>query len=309
MATQLHVKDPWRQITAKARRSRGDVAVAYLGRGAWKLLPLKPGSRLVVDASEGAVRSGQTDPRELLKYLRGDVDVFSVTGLHAKVFAFTGVAFVGSTNVSRRSAEYLIEASLESTERSVVAGAKKFVVELARAPIGEEFAKSLVKIYRPPRVAGGKRRRTRGSAADPHGTAEPTRVVRLHLANWDDAENEADEKARRVAKAEKRRGFELNSFNMVKWSPNADKAMVVQALKEKDGRVMVSPPGRVLAAEPVRGKKSRQVVLEVPPRRRRSIESIRSQHGPAFAKRLLRGGRLSAETAARVHDLWKVRLM
>lgn len=304
MTTQLLVADPWRQITAEARRSRGDVAVAYVGTGAMKLLPLRAGSRLVVDASEGAVKSGQTDPRELLKYIRRDVDVFSVTGLHAKVFAFRGVAFVGSTNVSRRSAEYLIEATLGSTERSVVAGAKRFVGELAKAPVGEEFAKKLAKIYRPPRVAGGKRRRTRGAGADPHGAAEPTRVVRLHLATWDDAENEADEKARRAANARKRRGFELNSFNMGKWSPNADEAMVVQALKEKDGRVMLSPPGRVLAATPVRGKKSRQVVLEVPPRRRRSIESIRYTHGRAFAKRLLRGGRLSGETAAKLNELW-----
>lgn len=57
----LRVDDVWPVISAAARRRKGHVAVAYLGTGATKLLPLESGSVLVVDASEAAVCSGRTD--------------------------------------------------------------------------------------------------------------------------------------------------------------------------------------------------------------------------------------------------------
>jgi PLD-like domain len=57
----------WKSLTASAKAARKPslVAVAYFGQGASKLLPLRTGSRLVVDASEGAVKSCQTHPADL----------------------------------------------------------------------------------------------------------------------------------------------------------------------------------------------------------------------------------------------------
>ena len=78
------------------------VAVAYFGTGASKLLPLRKGSTLIVDMSQAAVGSGQTNPSEILKLVNRGVDVHSVNNLHAKVFAVGNQAFVGSTNVSQQ---------------------------------------------------------------------------------------------------------------------------------------------------------------------------------------------------------------
>ena len=61
----LH-EDLWPTITRLARKSgRKHVAVAYLGSGASRLLPLGRGDSLVVDMSPGAVKSGQTNPFEV----------------------------------------------------------------------------------------------------------------------------------------------------------------------------------------------------------------------------------------------------
>ena len=52
----------WATLTNAAKRSSGQsyIAVAYFGKGAARLLPLTRGSYLVVDASDMAVKSGQT---------------------------------------------------------------------------------------------------------------------------------------------------------------------------------------------------------------------------------------------------------
>src|SRR5688500_16972317 len=108
--TELLTQDIWRRLTSAANRARGkaDVAVAYFGKGAAALLPLPEGSRLVVDASENAVKGGQTHPKDLKRLYDTGVRVFCCEHLHAKVFLFDRTAFVGSTNASNRSANTLV---------------------------------------------------------------------------------------------------------------------------------------------------------------------------------------------------------
>lgn len=52
----------WKSTSSAAKRTDAPVyaSVAYFGKGASKLLPLPANSRLVVDASIAAVKSGQT---------------------------------------------------------------------------------------------------------------------------------------------------------------------------------------------------------------------------------------------------------
>lgn len=162
VSTEFLGANVWTALTAEARRFQGKsfVAVAYLGRGAARRLPLKRGSILVVDASESAVKSGQTSPAELIKFRKRGVRVFNMPNLHAKVFVFGGVAFVGSTNVSDNSDHVFAEASIRSRQASVVSGARQFVRALALNEIGPEKLKSLSLLYdsRKKSAGGGKRR-------------------------------------------------------------------------------------------------------------------------------------------------------
>lgn len=165
MSTDFLGANVWSALTAEAKRYEGKsfVAVAYLGTGAANRLPLKKGSILVVDASESAVKSGQTNPAELMRFRKRGVRVFSMPNLHAKVFVFGGVAFVGSTNVSDNSANVFSEASIRSRQVSVVSGARQFVRALALNEVGPQKLESLLTIYkgRKKRAEGGRRRRSR----------------------------------------------------------------------------------------------------------------------------------------------------
>lgn len=141
----------WKEITLRAKltQQRSTVAVAYFSSA--ELLPLKRGSTLVIDMSERAVRSGQTNPSEVIILLRKGIDVYSVANLHSKVFVIGSRAFIGSTNVSSTSANGLIEAAIEITDRSIVGSCREFVKSLTGEPITLHDAKNLERIYRPPK--------------------------------------------------------------------------------------------------------------------------------------------------------------
>src|SRR5580704_12654880 len=137
-------RDIWPQLTKAARGSRRRcvVAVAYFGKGASRLLPLAKGSRLVVDASERSVGSGQTCPADLIRLVKRGVAVYSVPNLHAKVFVLGRTAYIGSPNVSNRAARHFVE--------------QNCLHELTPTVL-----KRLAKLYRPPLFPGGKRGKPR----------------------------------------------------------------------------------------------------------------------------------------------------
>src|SRR6266478_5228908 len=140
MTAQFITRGVWKSITASAKAARKPalVAVAYFGQGASKLMPLPAGSRLVIDASEGAVKSGQTHPADLIRLQKRGVVIYSYPLLHAKVYAFDGFAFVGS--------------------------ARAFVRDLCRDELSPGRLDRMQKMYRPPRIPGGSKETRKASS-------------------------------------------------------------------------------------------------------------------------------------------------
>jgi hypothetical protein len=156
MTNHLLTADVWTPLTSAAKKSRNPAyaGVAYFGQGASKLLPLPAKSHLVVDASEGAVKSGQTCPADLRRLQKRGVVIYSAPRLHAKVYVFDGFAFIGSANVSDRSAGTLIEAMLRITDHKVISAAREFVRSLCLNELGPGTIDRLQRIYRPPYIPG-----------------------------------------------------------------------------------------------------------------------------------------------------------
>ena len=60
----------WEGVASEIKsRNDIDAAIAYIGQGGAKLLPLRKGHRLVVDMSLATVKAGSTDPREVEKLI------------------------------------------------------------------------------------------------------------------------------------------------------------------------------------------------------------------------------------------------
>lgn len=296
MSAALITSNAWRALTATARRARGrsSIAVAYLGAGASRLLPLKAGSRLVVDASEPAVKAGQTNPNELRRFVRRQVRVYSVPNLHAKVFVLGREAFIGSANVSTHSATALVEAIVRTTEPKVVGAAKRFVRDMCVHELGPEAIKRLSKLYRPPRFLrrGAPRRQVFPRAADPE-------LPRLQLAQLkpDDppeASEDTEKRAQAVAKSRRKhqRSHRLDEFFIVGRCRYEPGDTVVQVLKDDGKARMVFPPGNVVHVRKWSDGRRRVtfVFLEVPKVRSVRLDRLADRLGWGTGKKLKRHG-------------------
>jgi hypothetical protein len=296
MSTVLITQDIWLQLTKAVRGSRQQcaVAVAYFGAGASRLLPLRRGSRLVVDASDRAVASGQTCPADLIKLVKRGVAVYSVPNLHAKVFVLGRAAFIGSANVSSRSASQLVEAVVRTTEPSAVRAARQFVQDLCLHELTPTVLKRLTKIYRPPLVPGGKRGKRTAKASFRRPTLPRLMLAQLHLEDWSERDQAMHDAALLVAKKRREhpRSFELESFRQTGKCPYQRGDVVIQVTDEGGGSILVTPPGNVLHVR-TRHDKNRQVsfvYLERSARRRRPVKTLARALGRGALKRLRRDG-------------------
>jgi hypothetical protein len=107
--------------TAKTRKA----AIAYVTKD---LIGFRAGDVLVVDASERAIRSGQTDAHLLRKLYRKGVSIHGHKGLHSKVLLLGQYAIIGSANMSGAG---LIEASIVSDNPTISSGIASFIAQLA----------------------------------------------------------------------------------------------------------------------------------------------------------------------------------
>jgi hypothetical protein len=222
------------------------------------LLKLRRGDEIVLDASEAAIKSGQTNPQFISEWLRKGVKVYSLSQLHAKIFLFGSVLFVGSTNVSRNSDEILHEAVLRTSERTAVADARAHVKDLIGS--GERLRKQdverLAKMYQPagrfgplgqqPGESGFKRFR----GDERVHFVELNRPVSAGVKKWV-AGNERTHRRRAGLKAP----LEFFAVEVKAWSPDfrVGDLVVRRWVDEFDGDLyeVVAPPALVVAIEPL----------------------------------------------------------
>jgi len=300
MSSRFVTADIWDVLTAAASqvKSPAQVAVAYFGKGAGHLLPLAPGSTLVVDASEAAVKGGLTYPAALLSLHRKGVNIYSAPNLHAKVFAFGNAVYIGSANASSHSAHVLREAMVRVTDVSVVRAVRRFINGLCLEQLGPDELKRLHKLYRPPTfVAVGIKVGKKKAAQLSTLRVAPTREAKIP----DELEREF-EVGREVANRNKKNGsgFYIEEFFWTNRSPFRKGQLVIEVYRGPHGRT-VSPPGHVIHTRKVKSKTL--VYVELPNREWKAFS-----HFPAKAREVLdRGGEKSAAATAALLANWRQR--
>ena len=314
MGTKLVADGIWKQITksASASAASANVAVAYFGAGASKLLPLKKGSRLVVDFSDRAVKSGQTCPADILKLIQAGVDVYNVPNLHAKVFVFRNRAFIGSTNVSNSSATALVEAAVVTDDRRLVASMRQFVRKLCLNWVTLHEAKQMAKLYRPPRFsqAGGGRRRP-GKRLVVRADVPPVRITQLHHVAFDSEEKQAQRKGKKVARRQIKdsRHFTVDEFLIEGRCEHVRRDTLIQVTDVGHGKKLVSPPAKVVHRQPVPNRRPMEIIVfvEMPKKcRRKNLKVVIRQLG-GKARELLNGDRVIRDRSfgEKLLGLWR----
>lgn len=118
----------WTTLGSQARHARRKrAAIAYVTKD---LIGFKRGDTLVVNASEYAVRGGETNAKLLRGLLRKGVHLYSSDCLHAKVLLLDDVAAIGSSNMSGSSASRLIEVGLMTDHISTVSAVASFIEQI-----------------------------------------------------------------------------------------------------------------------------------------------------------------------------------
>jgi len=292
VSSELLTNDVWSAITRVARQSKSasHVAVAYLGTGASKMLPLKAGSRLVVDASQRAVKSGLTNPFELMKFYKRGVRIYSHGGLHAKIFVISGTAFVGSANVSHNSKVALTEAVIASDARSVVSAARAFVGQLASVEMGSDEIRELQKVYVAPRNSALNKRRRRKTAG-------------LRIVLLDEPEDVPDSIVDRVEEGERtaRKMVPARHESTYVWNDFGVSYRDGERLLFVEGEYMWSP-ATVLFSQRTKGIVVTHI--EKSTQRDKKLGSIKGRLSKKTFKRLSRQGILSEAATQELLALW-----
>lgn len=282
MATEMWSGgDVWPRITKLCRKAKtAFVAVAYFGKGASKLLPLPKGSTLVVDFGEDAVRSGQTNPDEILKMIeKRGVEVHSCGNLHAKVFVLGRTVVVGSANVSTNSAEHLLEATVEVTDTALRQSCIEFVKSLRGDVVGPEWAKKMKKLYKPPHIrhAKGPQRVKR--------TPEHSLIwaVPLIVEDWEDEdyrqEAEGLPAAEKLLKDSKHFVVDTFLWNGGRFRDQLKLLQRVLTCTEiRRGKILVAPPAKVLSVRRYKNGRSKRMIVYHEARkgsRRRNLKNVK----------------------------------
>lgn len=287
----------------KATKRPVDVAVAYFSKGSARSFPKISGSRLVVDASERAVKAGLTCPDDLLTLVNRNVHVFSANDLHAKVFVVGRTAYIGSMNVSHRSKHELVEAAIRTTQPRIVEQARRFISELPKQELTPKLIQYLATKYVPPKVGIANRNRT-GSHPARHA---PVRLI--HLVPTDPIEELASVARRgRSTARRKMRTPESSTLDEFYWHGKLSMNLgdiVVQVYHQGDRtQSWVYPPANVVHVEPPpqRSKVMPSTIYVESPRDLRPIRlrAFKLQLGRESRKCIDRDLTLAASAAAEI---------
>lgn len=153
----LSVDQPWSDISEVLDQTRAKVfcAIGYIGKDAPSILRLGEGDVLVCDASDATVKSGSTYPEALLEYAIAGVNVYSISGLHAKVIVCGKTAWIGSMNAST-SSKNLVEAAIRLDNKLMVKAALDFINEQKNLmpPLSKSEIRRLINLPRRKRPRG-----------------------------------------------------------------------------------------------------------------------------------------------------------
>jgi len=247
---QILTGNVWKQVASYARSSRRRLAaVAYVSTDT--NLRLKQGDTLVCDASDGAVKSGETSAKVLSRWHKAGVRIFSRPGLHAKVLVMGAKAVVGSANLSEASANQLREASVLTSRAILVSQAKAFV-HLAKSEateVDEEFLAHIhnLKVNRgKPRTLQKRRRQKRLGAR--------FWIVRVHEIDSDRYADEQEYVDQAADELRQITGDDAIEPVWIRWTGNSRFRRearagdtVVELWSKRNGKhITVQPPSAIL---------------------------------------------------------------
>lgn len=306
---KLITRKIWGALSTQARKTKTKsfVAVAYFGKGGARLLPLRKDSILLVDASEGAVKSGQTSPAELFKLYYKGVHIYSKACLHAKIYILGNVVYIGSANVSNHSKNTLKEILFKTNDKAVIKEAKEFILSFCHVPFGDEKLKKLQKIYRPPNFSGNKRIKLRKPSNISFDY--PLFTVQLEPYDYDDEEQRHSDKGNAEIKDKRKNKSRHYTDEFIVEGNFIPKKNDYIVQVEKIGKeYFVSPVGQLIHKHGWHSGNVKKTLcfIELPDKNRKNLKTILNKLTPAERKYIKKDKKQSKSFTDKMLSLWKM---
>jgi hypothetical protein len=222
-----------RKLAKRAHKKAA--AVAYVTDD--RHVIFEKGDILVTDASDEAIKSGQTSAALLKAAFKRKAQIVSISGLHSKVYVFDNYAVIGSANLSKES-ERRTEAALLTDQPTVVSATRLLIDTFKRDGeiVDEAFISRISKLpvtKRTP-VPGSSKRKVMD---DPE-----TRTWLVGLKPAQEKEDEKKMAQEGLEEAEKHVSQEDSSVSWIRFRGNsrfrreAKKGDVVVSIWTADGK-------------------------------------------------------------------------
>jgi hypothetical protein len=137
----------WTQIIRLLdKRENKFAAIAYVSKGS--PLSFGDGDVLVCDASDHAIKTGETAAVTLKRFLNNGAELYSYQNLHAKILISGDSVVIGSANLSTSSENYLLEVSLITTRSQIRSQVSAFIHNLIKvsARIDDDFIRHIISL-------------------------------------------------------------------------------------------------------------------------------------------------------------------
>jgi hypothetical protein len=136
---ELLSSDIWNRVQHLAKTAqKKSAAIAYVTDDS--RIRFGANDTLITDASDPAIKSGQTSATVLQAAVKRGARVFSLPGLHAKVCILDQYAIIGSANLSKAS-DRLTEVALLTDQPSVVSASRLLIEQISEngEPVDADF--------------------------------------------------------------------------------------------------------------------------------------------------------------------------
>lgn len=130
---ELLTGDIWKKVSEIIKTEKTVKAcIAYVTA---KNLDLTKNDILICDASEFSIKMGETNANVLKSYFESGVKIYPNQYLHSKILLTENYLVIGSSNLSKNSAENLIESAVISNNDNLISQAKSFIYKLQNESI------------------------------------------------------------------------------------------------------------------------------------------------------------------------------
>ncbi len=168
----------WQTIKSLIKKSdRKTAAIAYVSSSDY--LTFGKGDLLICDASDQAIKSGETSAAVLEHFYEGGAEIYSCQNLHAKVLVFGQSVLIGSCNLSESSAKALSELAVVTSDTSTRSQALAYIHHIKRFSevVNAPFLKRISQL------PVSKRKNIKGKKPKPFPLGKSTWVIKTYPIN------------------------------------------------------------------------------------------------------------------------------